>query len=99
MNIERLKKARIWAGLTQSQAAQEAGMTKTSLCKIEIGERSLSGEELLVLSKLYQVTPEWLMDQESPAKTLEALADIRNVEVMPAVIREQIRELLASQMR
>lgn len=49
----RLRSARETAGLTQSRAADELGVARTTIVAIEKGERQVKPEELVKLARLY----------------------------------------------
>ena len=53
----KLREARENRQLTQEQAAQAIGISRTALVHIENGKRSLSTLELSALSKLYRRSP------------------------------------------
>jgi Zn-dependent peptidase ImmA (M78 family)/transcriptional regulator with XRE-family HTH domain len=53
---ERLRIARTSAGLTQEQAAESVGMSRTTLVAIERGDREARPEELIALAKLFGVS-------------------------------------------
>jgi Zn-dependent peptidase ImmA (M78 family)/transcriptional regulator with XRE-family HTH domain len=64
----RLREARENRRLTQEQAAQAIGTSRTSLVHIEAGRRSLSTLELSQLAKLYERSvADFFAEQESPA--------------------------------
>lgn len=49
----RLKDARVKAGLTQEQAAESLGVTRTAITHLENGNRKASTLELASLAELY----------------------------------------------
>lgn len=51
--VERLKKARMEAGLTQVQVAKKLGCTQSWISKIELGELRVEAIWLNRLAKLY----------------------------------------------
>jgi Zn-dependent peptidase ImmA (M78 family)/DNA-binding XRE family transcriptional regulator len=53
---ERLRLARVAAGMTQDHAAERIGVARTTLVAIESGERKVRPSELLALSKTYGVS-------------------------------------------
>lgn len=57
---ERLKLARVQAGLSQSQVAKMLDVTHSTVSEMEAGRRQLSAEELAQLSKIYDVRMMWL---------------------------------------
>ena len=62
---ERLRKARENAKATQADAAQSAGMARTTLIAIEQGQRRIRTEELQALSRLYGVSANALLRKEA----------------------------------
>lgn len=52
--LERLKKARVGAGMTQVQAATKLGHHQSYVSKIESGERRVDIVELNKFAKLYK---------------------------------------------
>ena len=52
--IEKLKKARLDAGLKQSEVAQKLKKPQSYISKIEIGERRIDIAELKELAKIYK---------------------------------------------
>jgi transcriptional regulator with XRE-family HTH domain len=52
--IERLRKARINANLTQSQVAQSLGLTQSFISKVEAGQYRLDIVQIQHLAKLYR---------------------------------------------
>ena len=61
----RLKKARVNAGLSQNQVAQMIGLNRPSISEIESGRRKVSAEELVKFSEIYKVKLDWLTGKES----------------------------------
>jgi len=53
---ERLRVARTASGMTQEQAAESVGLSRTTLVAIEKGDREPRAEELIALAKLYDVS-------------------------------------------
>jgi transcriptional regulator with XRE-family HTH domain len=62
---ERLKEARVLAGLSQSQAADKLGLQRPAISEIESGKRKVSAEEIIQFSNLYRVDGSWLLLQEN----------------------------------
>lgn len=69
----RLKEARIFAGLSQAQAADKLKMLRPTISEIEAGNRRVSAEELIQFANLYKVDTSWLLlrDDENDANTTE----------------------------
>ena len=52
--IERLKKARLEAGLTQTQVASKLNKPQSYVSKAELGERRLDVTELKIFADMYK---------------------------------------------
>jgi transcriptional regulator with XRE-family HTH domain len=59
--LERLREARLAAGLTQTQVAARLGKPQSYVSKIELGERRIDPVELRQLAKLYGRAVEWFL--------------------------------------
>ena len=59
--LQRLKKARLEAGLTQVQVAKKLGHHQSYLSKIESGERRVDVVELNRLAKLYRKSASYFL--------------------------------------
>ena len=53
--VEKLKQARLSAGLTQKEVARKLGKPQSFVSKVESGERRLDAIELKFLAELYRV--------------------------------------------
>ena len=58
---ERLKEARISAGLSQESAAKMLQLQRPAISEIESGKRKVSAEEIIHFAKLYRVSTSWLL--------------------------------------
>ena len=67
---ERLKEARMLAGVSRGHVAKILGLHRPSISEIEAGNRRVSADELARLAKIYDVGVAWLLG-EAP-DTLEA---------------------------
>jgi transcriptional regulator with XRE-family HTH domain len=67
MIANRLRLAREYAGLSQSQAAQILDLHRPSISEMEAGRRNVTADELAKLAEIYDVGIDWLVggDQES----------------------------------
>jgi transcriptional regulator with XRE-family HTH domain len=67
---ERLRLAREQAGLSQGQVAKRLNMSRPTISEIEAGRRRVDADELRELSKLYEVSVDWLVSEQgdSPAE-------------------------------
>ena len=61
----RLKEARVYAGLSQAQAADKLGLQRPAISEIESGRRKVSAEELIQFANLYKVDTSWILHEES----------------------------------
>jgi transcriptional regulator with XRE-family HTH domain len=59
---ERLRDARVAAGLSQGQVAKKLNMHRPTVTEIEAGRRKVSTEELRDFADLYGVSKDWLVD-------------------------------------
>ncbi len=81
---ERLKQARLQAGLTQEQAAEAIGVPRTALVQMEAGNRAVSSLELAKLARLYgRNVAEFLAEEELEEDPVVAL-----FRVTPALAEE-----------
>ncbi|MAL99438.1 MAG: hypothetical protein CL583_13430 [Alteromonadaceae bacterium] len=73
----RLKEARISAGYETAQAAADARpkVHVQSVRDQEAGRRGVSPEQLLLYSKKYAVSIQWLLTGEGPMTSIEGLVD------------------------
>lgn len=67
---ERIKELREINGLSQREVSKKLKISRSTISQIENGERKISAEELLRLSKMFNVTPNNLLDLE---KKLEVI--------------------------
>ncbi len=72
---ERLKEARVLAGLSQESAAKILKLQRPAISEIESGKRKVSAEEIIEFAKLYKVSTSWLLlkDDEQEEKMSEQL--------------------------
>ncbi|MFA5009983.1 MAG: helix-turn-helix transcriptional regulator [Patescibacteria group bacterium] len=60
--VEKLKQARLSAGLTQKEVAQKLGKPQSFVSKVEAGERRLDIIELNKLSRMYKKSINFFME-------------------------------------
>lgn len=66
-NNYNLKKARELAGLTQVESAKLLGITPRRYQAIELGESDLNGKKIIILSKAFNVSADFLLGlKDSP---------------------------------
>ncbi|MFC6885324.1 MULTISPECIES: helix-turn-helix domain-containing protein [Actinomadura] len=63
----RLRRQRVIAGLNQKQAAAQAGIAASHLCRMELGKVGASEATLHTLARLYGCDVERLMPDEQTA--------------------------------
>lgn len=61
--LDRLKKARRSAGLTQIDVAKRLGHHQSHISKIEIGERRLDVIELAELARIYSISMDYVLGE------------------------------------
>ena len=61
---ERLKELRLEKNLTQSELAQETGISQAGIAKWETGDRNPSVDCLIILAKFFGVTIDYLVGLE-----------------------------------
>jgi len=61
----RIRDARIMAGLSQAQAAEKLNLQRPAISEIESGKRKVSAEEIIQLADLYRVDTSWLLLQNN----------------------------------
>jgi len=62
---QRLRAAREHAGLSQGQVARLLHMHRPSISELEAGRRNVSAEELAELARIYDVSVNWLVGEDS----------------------------------
>lgn len=61
---ERIKEARMMAGLSQAQVATKLNLQRPAISEIEGGKRKVSAEEVIQFAELYKVNTSWLLLQD-----------------------------------
>jgi Zn-dependent peptidase ImmA (M78 family)/DNA-binding XRE family transcriptional regulator len=64
----RLRDARVAVGLSQSDVAREVGLSRPAVSLIEAGRRAVSSVELAEFARLYRVSYDVLLGDESPVE-------------------------------
>lgn len=82
----RLKEARLSAGLTQDELADQLGIPRPSLTNMEQGKRKIEINELLRLARILKQPLEWFLEEIQQDSGLEVLARTRGVEERDAAI-------------
>lgn len=93
---ERLKEARILAGLSQDNAAKMLSLQRPAISEIESGKRKVSAEEIIQFSKVYKVSATWLLLKEDDDVELsnELKVAARELGKMSDVDREKLLYIL-----
>ena len=95
----RIREARRAAGLSQGQVAKLLGLQRPSISEIEAGNRRVSGDEIIQLAQLFDVSPEWLLgngaDRVDPRDTKLQLAARELAKLKPEDL-DRLLTLLAS---
>lgn len=93
---ERLKEARIMAGLSQDNAAKMLNLQRPAISEIESGKRKVSAEEVIQFSKVYKVSATWLLlkEEEDAELTNELKVAARELSKMSDVDREKLLYIL-----
>jgi Zn-dependent peptidase ImmA (M78 family)/DNA-binding XRE family transcriptional regulator len=86
----RLRLARVRADVTQSDAADQLGMARTTLVAIEKGERRVRPDELIALARLYHVTANELVRESAVHLDLQP-----RFRALPATQRARAEEPVA----
>lgn len=66
--MQRLKELRTQRGLTQSQIGELLGVSCVTIARYEAGEREPSNAKLTTLANFFDVSVDYLMGREEPAK-------------------------------
>ena len=80
---EKIYELRKKEGLSQEALAEKLGVSRQSVSKWETGEATPEVSKLLSLSKLFGVTTDYLLDDESAEKLQEAEAEEEKEELSP----------------
>jgi transcriptional regulator with XRE-family HTH domain len=63
--LDRLREARLAAGLTQTQVAGRLGKPQSFVSKVELGERRIDPVELRRFAELYGRAVDWFLAAEN----------------------------------
>lgn len=87
---ERILKTRLDKGLTQEELAKKAGYkSRSTIAKIEAGERDAPQSMIVALAKALGTTPSYLMGWDEIEETLDFLDTITDPDNTSAQIKEQ----------
>jgi ribosome-binding protein aMBF1 (putative translation factor) len=90
---EELKAARIKAGLTQQQIADEIGITKSTYCGYETAKRNPDPQRIKQLAKVLHISADTLLDTGIEKEKAPASAEAETRE-NKQVTREDLLEVL-----
>ena len=76
---EELKAARIKAGLTQQQIADEIGITKSTYCGYETAKRNPDPQRIKQLAKVLHISADTLLDTGIEKAPASAEAETREI--------------------
>lgn len=65
---EKIKKARVETGFTQTEVSKETGISQSKIAKIEIGNQEPNIEQLGTLADFYNVDVNWLLGTKGGKK-------------------------------
>lgn len=92
---ERLKQARVSAGLSQENAAKILDMQRPAISEIESGKRKVSAEEIIRFSKIYKVSTSWLLLKEEETEINEQMKiAARELSKMSEANRKKLLDIL-----
>jgi transcriptional regulator with XRE-family HTH domain len=95
----RLREARAYAGLSQSQVAKILSMHRPTISEIEAGRRRVSAEELAEFARIYDVNASWLLAESRDPSDAEAASielAARELSKLKKEDRETVIRLLRS---
>nr|HUM33887.1 helix-turn-helix domain-containing protein [Candidatus Saccharicenans sp.] len=88
---EKIRKLREEYGLTQEELARKLGIPRPSVSQIESGQREVTSEELLALSRTFETsTDELLLDHNQQRKDVK----LRQTGRLPAFNQEMFKQVL-----
>ena len=67
---QRIRKLREEAGLSQEEFSKKIGINRVSISQLEKGERKILAEEIAKISKIFNITPDNLLDFEKEIKVV-----------------------------
>ena len=94
---ERLKEARVLAGLSQENAAKILELQRPAISEIESGRRKVSAEEIIQFANLYKVSTSWLLlkDEEQEIEMNNELRlAARELSKMSDIDRKRLLDIL-----
>jgi transcriptional regulator with XRE-family HTH domain len=97
----RVRELRIAADLTQAQLAKTLGTTQTALSEIERGNRGLSVQQVVKLSRALKTSPNEILGESQNGRQSEPtsprlLRRLRRLERLPKIQQDAILKVLDS---
>lgn len=93
---ERLRAARLQAGLSQGQTARLIDFQRPTISEIEAGRRKVSSDELVLFAKLYDVSVSWLVSEDTDCENPVVELAARELSKLKAEDLDRILKLLRS---
>ena len=93
---DRVRLAREAAGLTQEQAADDMGVDRTKISKVETGRQEPNLTQLAKMARCYSVSADWLLGLGDESWLPEAVASPEGgiVDIVGGLVRELLPETL-----
>lgn len=92
MMLERLKEARKFLGLNQTQFAEEIGITQTTYSVIENGNGRLTDKRIKTICAIFNISEEWL--RTGDGEMLDSSHYIRKLKNISENLTEESKEYL-----
>ncbi len=90
---KRLKELRDNLHLSQAYVAEQIGVSRSALVKMENNQRKVSSEELLLLARIYGVTTDYILEGDANLQN-EAKHLARSYQELTEADREEIRNII-----
>ena len=78
INMNRLKELRIEKGLTQEKLAKKVGINRTTIAKIESGERDLTLDHIQRMSAFFNVSYDYILGKSNERTNTIQVIDMTN---------------------
>lgn len=92
MMLERLKEARKFLGLNQTQFAEQIGITQTAYSVIENGNSRLTDKRIKTICAIFNISEEWL--RTGDGDILDSSHYIRKLKNISENLTEESKEYL-----
>jgi Zn-dependent peptidase ImmA (M78 family)/transcriptional regulator with XRE-family HTH domain len=90
---DRLREARLQAGLTQEQVADYLGIRRPAIAEVEAGKRAVKSDELVRLAEIYGKSLRWLVAGAESAEERVTAALFRAGEPEIPLLRREVAKL------